>query len=124
MQKRFKFLKPIIFFLLIPACFFVKWLTLILQFDSRTDFLFTREEMEAVAGGPNALIGKELRITGSVMDWFYNTTAVGFQSAVVIDEDVEIKFLGGSVWSYKPDVPFQIYVSAGIECWWCYRNYY
>lgn len=68
--------------------------------------------MEQAAGGPNALIGKELRITGSVLDWFYNTTSVGFQSAVVIDEDVEIKFLGGSVWSFKPDVPFQIYVSV------------
>ena len=118
MQKRFKLLMPIIFFMQIPSCSSpMTSVFLILQFDSRTDFLFTREEMEAVAGGPNALIGKELRITGSVMDWFYNTTAVGFQSAVVIDEDVEIKFLGGSVWSYKPDVPFQIYVSAGIECW-------
>lgn len=72
--------------------------------------------MEAVAGGPSALIGKELRITGMVMDWFYNTTALGYQSAVVIDEDVEIKFLGGSVWSYKPDVPFQIYVSIDSFC--------
>ena len=48
-----------------------------LQFDGRTDFLFTRSEMERAAGGDRALIGKELRITGKVMDWFYNTTAVG-----------------------------------------------
>lgn len=66
--------------------------------------------MEQRAGGPNGLIGKELRITAFVQDWFYNTTSSGFQSAVVYDEDIELKFLGGSVWTFKPDLPFKILV--------------
>lgn len=67
--------------------------------------------MEQRAGGPTSLLGKELRITAYVQDWFYNTTSVGFQSAVVYDEDADLEFLGGNVWTFKPDMPFKISVS-------------
>ncbi|XP_067928326.1 CD109 antigen-like [Watersipora subatra] len=80
-------------------------------FDGRTDFMFNRQEMSE---NPNTLVGKELRVTARVLDWFYNTTSIGFQSAIVYIEDVEIKFLGGSVWSFKPELPFSIYI-AGIK---------
>lgn len=71
--------------------------------------------MEDLAGGPHSLIGKELKVTGKVQDWYYNTTSEGFQSAIVYDEDVNIKFLGGSVWTFKPDLPFKVQVSINND---------
>lgn len=63
---------------------------------------------------PNNLVGKEVKVTAAVLDWFYNTTAIGYQSAVVYDEDVQLKFLGGNVWSFKPNLPFEIHVSIDM----------
>lgn len=76
--------------------------------------MFSRQEMSE---NPNTLVGKELRVTVSVTDWFYNTTAVGYQSAVVYVEDVELKFLGGGVWSFKPELPFNIHVGLTLRHW-------
>jgi len=67
--------------------------------------------MERAAGGDQALVGKELKITATVLDWFENTTAAGHQSALVYHEDIQIVFLGGNVATFKPDLPFRVSVS-------------
>ena len=83
-----------------------------LQFDHQATFDFTRDELlAAIGGGESGLIGKQLKATAKVKDWFFNTTAGGEASTKVFKDDILVKFLGGEVWSFKPDIPFQIFVS-------------
>ena len=82
-----------------------------MQFTGTTDFIFSREEMEAVAGGPHSLVGKELKVTLTVQDWWIKGTGSGSQSAIVYNKDPQIKFLEGSAMTFKPDQPFSVHVS-------------
>lgn len=82
------------------------------KFEGQADFLFTREEMEAVVGGENSLIGKELKVSGLVRDWWLNDTSSGYQSAIVFSKTIRIRYLEGSVVTFKPDLPFKVHVSA------------
>lgn len=81
-----------------------------LQFNGRAEFLFTRQEMVSIVG-ENGLMGKELKVTGYVQDWWMNNTASSSQSAIVIDKTARIRFLEGGVITFKPGLPFQVHVS-------------
>ena len=83
-----------------------------LKFEDRARFMFSRQEMEALVGGEISLIGKELKVTGLVKDWWLNDTASGYQSAIVYSKTPDIRFLEGSVVSFKPDAPFKVHVSS------------
>lgn len=73
---------------------------------------FDREELEAHMGrGRNGLIGKQLKATARVEDWFFGTAAAGNAATRVFSDNVVLTFLGGEVWSFKPNIPFKIYVS-------------
>lgn len=67
--------------------------------------------MEAIVGGQNSLVGKELKVTLSVQDWNNNKTGSGSQSAIVYSKDVEISFLEGAATTFKPGLPFSLHVS-------------
>lgn len=75
------------------------------------EFAFGRQEMEAKAGGPRSLIGKELKVTLTVQDWFFNHTGSGSQSAFVYDKDPRISFLEGPSMTFRPELPFTVHVS-------------
>ncbi|XP_067945402.1 CD109 antigen-like [Watersipora subatra] len=81
-------------------------------FTGRINFMFERKEIEAVAGGPNSLIGKELKVTLSAQEWWINTTQSGSQSAIVYDKHPAIKFLEGSAMTFQPDQPFSVHIAA------------
>ena len=70
--------------------------------------------MEAVAGGPHSLVGKELKVTLTVQDWWIKGTGSGSQSAIVYNKDPQIKFLEGSAMTFKPDQPFSVHVSEAM----------
>ena len=86
---------------------------MLLQFDHRFSAEFSREELEAhVGGGANGLIGKRLKAVAVVENWVFRTTAKGEAATVVIADKIVLSFLGGEVWSFKPNIPFKIYVSV------------
>ena len=74
--------------------------------------MFSRQEMEAVVGGQSNLVGKELKVTVAVKEWVLNTTGRRSQSAMVYSKDAEIRFLEGSVMTFKPGQPFSVNVSV------------
>lgn len=75
-------------------------------FDTRCDFVFTRDEMYVAAG--LFLANRELRVTAYVNDWFYNKTETGYQSSVVYSKYIKLRWLGGKVMTFKPNMPFTI----------------
>ena len=80
---------------------------------------FDREELEAHVGGVNGLINKQIRATAVVESWFFKTKAKGIGATLVYPSDkTELRFLGGEVWSFKPNIPFKIYVSRTLY-WQC-----
>lgn len=74
-------------------------------------FAFTNAELSLHAGGKPSLLGKHLRVRAEILDWSSNQTAVGWESVKVISDSVRLKFLGGNVWTFKPNVPFKVMVS-------------
>ena len=83
-----------------------------LQFDKSSDFVITREEFRQHLGSENALIGKQLRATVTLLDWWWNKTSSGYDSTRVFSNEILLKFLGGKVWTFKPNTPFKIFVSS------------
>ncbi|XP_067945401.1 CD109 antigen-like [Watersipora subatra] len=81
-------------------------------FFGYTDFKFSRQEMEDIVGGENNLVGKELRVTVSVKEWVLNSTSQASQSAMVYSKVAEIRFLEGSVITFKPGLPFNVHLIA------------
>lgn len=75
------------------------------------DFMVSRESFRQHLGSERALIGKQLKATVSVLDWWWNKTNSAYDTTRVFSDEVLLKFLGGRVWTFKPNAPFKILVS-------------
>lgn len=82
------------------------------QFDKSAKFVITREEFRQHLGGENALIGKQLKVTVALLDWWWNGTSTGYDSTRVFSDEILLRFLGGRVWTFKPNTPLKIFVSC------------
>ena len=71
--------------------------------------MFRMDDIRRIA--PNGKIaGMELYIEAEVHDWFYVQTAKGFAICVVYSSDVDLKLLGDSSRTFKPNKTFAVYV--------------
>ena len=55
-----------------------------------------------------------MKVTVSIHDWRWQKTYSGYDSIRVYSDEILLKFLGGRVWTFKPNSPFKIYVSIGV----------
>ena len=85
-----------------------------MQFEGSAKFAIPQEELAAHIGSANALIGKQMKVTVSIHDWRWQKTYSGYDSIRVYSDEILLKFLGGRVWTFKPNSPFKIYVSIGV----------
>jgi len=86
----------------------------VLQFDNSrggAEIAVPTVELANHLGSQNALIGKQVKVSVTMLDWHWNKTYSGFSTTRVFSDEVNLKFLGGRVWTFKPNVPFKIYVS-------------
>ena len=84
-----------------------------IQFPGVTDFLFTMEEIRELIGGSPA--GRELYVEAYAYDWFLVQGATGWAISVVHSNNVEVKLLGDSARTFKPNQTMDIYVSYYIQ---------
>ena len=82
-----------------------------MQFKGSAEFAFTNEELSLHAGGKTSLNGKHLKVTVEILDWSSNLTEIAWDTVKVVSDDIQLKFLGGNVWTFKPNVPFKVTVS-------------
>lgn len=81
------------------------------QYEGGLKFAIAKEELAVHLGGESGLIGKQLKVSVAVEDWRFSKTYSGFSTTRVFSDDILLKFLGGHVWTFKPNMPFKIYVS-------------
>lgn len=69
------------------------------------------DELRAITSD-GVLAGKELYFEAAVHDWFYDMTATGWAITAVYSSELEIKLLGDSARTFKPNQTFDVYVST------------
>ncbi|XP_067941196.1 CD109 antigen-like [Watersipora subatra] len=81
-------------------------------FDTTAKFAIPTNELAAHAGSEKTLIGKRLKVSVAMLDWWWNKTYTEYDSIYVYSDQIQLKFLGGNVWTFKPNAPFKIYIVA------------
>lgn len=81
------------------------------QFKGVGSFFF---RLEDIANFTKKLVGTELFIRAIVWDFYYEMDRVGQGKALIMDDVVRLRFLGGPIRVFKPGVPFDVYVSRMI----------
>ena len=60
------------------------------------------------------LAGTTLRVSATVYDWEFLEEKTNTASTLIIESGAFIKFLGGTVRTFKPNQPFNVYVSISL----------
>lgn len=81
------------------------------QYFGFSEFLVTLDELKAITTDKQ-LAGKELYFEAEVHDWFYDMTATGWAITAVYSSVLEIKLLGDSARSFKPNQTFDVYYAV------------
>ena len=84
--------------------------------DGKTQFGFGLTEVEETFG---TVAGKSLYISARVLDWYWVEEQVGFSVTRVIRDGVKLKVLGPTFRTFKPRVPFTVYVSLQVTSFYC-----
>ena len=79
------------------------------QMKGQMPFSFSIKEMESKWG---ELVDKELFVKGYFRDFYFMETQNGTSVTRVIKDAIVMKRLGKKFRTFKPDVPFTIYVSV------------
>ena len=79
----------------------------------RTDFMFTMDELKRAAGGNIA--DREIHVNISIFDWNLLINRTGSASAYVYSRKITLKFLGDPIRTFKPGMPFKVYVSSLLD---------
>ncbi len=61
------------------------------------------------------LTGKELHLRGWIHDWYWDETQEGSAVVEIVQDGVNVKVVGRKIRTFKPEVPFMIYVSTVIQ---------
>lgn len=80
------------------------------QYFGFADYLVPLDELRAITPD-GKLAGKELYAEAEVHDWFYDMTATGWAITAVYSSELELKLLGDSARTFKPNQTFDVYVS-------------
>ena len=75
----------------------------------KTQFGFSLEEVRETFGEIN---GKEIHIEARVLDWYWVEEQIGYSRTRVIKDGVNLRVLGPRFRTFKPRVPFTVYVSV------------
>ena len=75
----------------------------------KTTFGFSLSEVEEKFG---SVSGKALHIEAAVYDWYWMETQRGFSVTKVLEDGIHLKVLGPKFRTFKPRVPFTVYVSS------------
>ena len=81
------------------------------QFIGTTPFSFSMTEMTNKWGD---LVGKELFVKGWLNDYYFMEVQNGTSVTRVIQDGIVLKRLGKKYRTFKPGVPFTVYVCVGF----------
>ena len=78
--------------------------------NGKTPFGFALSEVEEVFGELES--DTDLYISANVTDWYWVEEQMGWSSTRVIHDSVKLNVLGPTFRTFKPRVPFTVYVST------------
>ena len=91
---------------------------LFFQFEGRTDFMFTMDEIQEMVSKSNlkkidrsSAANLELHVKAQVHDWYLLQNQTGEAISVIYGRHVDMKLLGDPSRTFKPGFPVSIYVS-------------